>query len=402
MSLLPKDAAPDDPKLPPLALPDGTTLHSIKFTSDLFLNKTTAIWGSSNTGKTLIADNILYVLRKRIPSVIGFLGSPNATNGIQKHFPPGSFTNKLTFENFTAIAARMVDMAKVYDKVNNVPALKRFVEKYVSNTSYRQDLSDITYKMNRSINDVRAQYASVSDVESKIQKIKDLTTVEVRNILKRVIYKNRAEIIKYKESELSEEDTLILYYVYYVPNLLCMIDDMTSTIIKISKKKKEGEQFQEIFTQGRWWYFTLVILIHADNNITPEIKKGMFINIFTEATQVNHYFETKSLSFPKHVVKEALKFAEFLYNSWKTHYRCLVYIRGDPYPFRYYVGNQSISLNPFVMGSDNFKKLCHGLHQKKEVFGINNNPSLSSFKKTINSKKKINKPRPHEINPVRL
>lgn len=398
---LPRGARPDDPNLPPLTIA-GRTLHSIKFTPELFLNRTTAVFGPSNSGKSLIADNILYTLRKRIPTVVGYIGSPNDMNGVQKHFPKGSFTGKLTFENFSAIGARLKNMAGVYNKVNNVANLKRFIEKYVSNSSYRQDISDITYKMNRSINDIRAQYASVSGGEQKIQKIKDLTTNEVKNVYKSTIYRNREHIMNNYGTQLNDDELLILHYINYIPNMLCMIDDMTSKIISISKKKTQGEAFQDIFTQGRWWYLTLIMLLHADNSIPGEIKKGMFITIFTEASQVNHFFNSKALHFSKDMIKEATDIANDLYKSWNTHYRCLVYIREDPVPFRYYIGNESISLSPFIMGSDNFKKLCYELYKKDEVFGIDDNPSLDSFKKTLQIKQKTSKSRPHAISQVRL
>lgn len=398
---LPRGALEDDPRLPPISVA-GRTLHSVKFTTEMFLNKTTALWGSSNSGKSLMADNITYCLRKRFPSVVGFIGSPNTKNGIRKHFPPGSYTTHLEFDNFNKIAMRQKDMMSVYEKTINIDFLRAMTDKYIVDTSYRQDLANITYKMNRTINDIKAQYAGQSGGTGKINKVKELTTQEVIMVLKKTLHRHRDNIIRQYGERLTEDEMLVLEYIYYVPNLLIEIDDMTSKIISISKRKKEGEAFQDVFTQGRWWGLTLLLLLHADNNIPPSIKKGMFINIFTEASQVIHFFESKGLSYSKDVKKEATDIANDLYKNWKSHYRCLVYIREDPVPFRYYIADEAISLSSFTMGSDNFKKLCTKLAKRGQVFGIDNNSSLSGFKKLMKSKYSSSKPRPQSIQNIRL
>ncbi len=394
---LPKGSLADDPKLPPISVA-GRPLYSIKFSPEIFLNKTTTIWGSTNTGKTIIADNILYTLRNSIPVVVGYLGSTNEKNGMGKHFPKGSYTKSMTFESFNNLAFRMRSMADIYSKVNDINILLNMAYKYVPDITFRQDIADIKYKMNKCIDEIKANNIGTNGGEGKIQKIKERSTDEIKMVVRKAISKHKPHLVKYKLSEMSEDERLVVHFINYCPYVLCFIDDMTTKIITISKQKKQGEAFQDIFTQARWWYLTMLMILHAPNSIPPEIKKGIFINIFTESTQVNHFFTTKGVPYSKDLIKEALALSNELYNNWKSHYRCLVYIREDPCPFRYYVADESISVKSFTMGSESFKKLCEELYKKEVAVGLSDNPFLNSIKKAIKTETR----RPHSIAPVKL
>jgi len=112
---------------------------------------------------------------------------------------------------------------------------------------------------------------------------------------------------------------------------MLVTDDAASLI----KKWYKSEQMQKIFWTGRHYGITCVHCMQDDKTMTPELRKGNFVSVFTDANCAMSFFNAKANGFTKQVKTQAETIIGHLFADnnvpGSRNYKKLVYNRSDNY-----------------------------------------------------------------------
>ncbi len=119
---------------------------------------------------------------------------------------------------------------------------------------------------------------------------------------------------------LSKDEANSLRWMFTNPKIVLVFDDCTPELSAM----KSDQVIKKIFMQGRWAGVTALIAAHTDKMLDPEIKKGVFINIFSHPASVREYFERSSNNIDKETKKRAVDANREIF---ATKYQKFIYFR---------------------------------------------------------------------------
>jgi hypothetical protein len=310
-----------------------------------FYQKTSTLFGPSETGKSTILDNIMAALKPYIPVV--YVINPTgavAKSNLQFRVPKGLIKLDPTVEALSLLLERQDQAMRTYYCVNNVKSLKNLFIKcndYTSNELSKK----IVYKAFAMIKQLQKSNISFTEKTSQIEKVKEIRDKSLIHVYKNILRKYKLSLLSTigKPDGITKEDKFILKYLDFNPNILLVTDDAASLI----KQWCKSPEMQKIFWTGRHYGITCVHCMQDDKTMTPELRKGNFVSIFTDPGCAMSFFNAKANGFTKQVKKDAELIIEELFQGssipGNKNYKKIVYNRLDNYSkFQYFIANPNL------------------------------------------------------------
>lgn len=287
-----------------------------------FLDRSTVLFGESSTGKSVIICDILHSLKSHIDLAVVF--SPtDMQNGVYSAIIPKPLIHyKVTPLTVTTIWERQKKIAATYKKASNPEIIERLLRRIPNYSKFSTIRGEIKEKKKQSVGDVRENMGSdeAKKVEAEYDRLDALWA-------KKLISHYASTLSK---MNLSEEEKFTLKYIDLNPRIVIVFDDCTDQLKKINK----CPAIQELFYQGRHNYVTFIIGCHHDKTLDPELKKNIFVSVYTAKETASAYIERTSTSFDK-ATKARWHTAIGEAFSPTEKYQKLVWVRDDKKFFKW-------------------------------------------------------------------
>lgn len=344
-------------------------VYPVEKVADYYVNASTIIYGPSNSGKTKIINEIMYLCRNIIPNVI-VICNQNSQKNYNGKVPALCIKNDLTKENLISIWQRQADLKRVCNAADNLVNLRKLYNRCRS-SAIDSKLNTFEREYNQHV--ARIQNDSSLNVESQqtqLNRLCEFYEDGVRKIYKQQIAKNLA-ILYGMFDELCIEEKICLTYYDTNPKLMLIFDDVTEMFKKwMGYFKKEANPFHSIFFQGRHNDISIVIAAHDNKFILPELRKNARNAFFTHMAPL-----TVSLrDSPAHERRQIQTLAGAVFdveNEEKTgikKFQKYCYIREDTRPHRYTVASL---YGDFKVGCSQLWDLSKKLEGKKNDLSKN-------------------------------
>lgn len=337
-----------------------------------YLNRSTILFGASNSGKSTILLEILYLLRGDVPNIFVFAPTAEANNAFDGIVPAPLIYKTVDIEILTEIYNRQQGATKIYNTVNNLGALRELFKRVAGQSEMAAaEMADRNALeiMARKEGDAALGYA---ERRATIAEVKEVRDDYLKKLYKCVI---RAGKKRLRNMELGDTEKYILKYLDFNPNCVIVLDDCGA----ILKRFQKEEVVKKIIFQGRHSYINIILTLQDDLHLDSSIKKNSFVNIFTTSQCAAAYFNRGSNSFGKKERERAEKIVNFIFtaSSVKKDFKKLVYLRDEVDPFRYTVADV---YDGFRFGCPSLWRLCNRVTKNKKVCDFVNDPLLMSFK----------------------
>lgn len=336
-----------------------------------FLNKSTILFGASNSGKSTILIEILHLLKDYVPNIFVFAPTADSNNAFEGIVPAPLIYKNVEISILNAIYNRAQAATKIYNTVNNMDSLRKLFEKVATPKSI--EMARLAYERANNIIMRKQQDMGSSFIEKRtsISEIKETRDSFLKNLYKNTIRVNKKRL---KKLRVSEQELYIIRYLDFNPNCVIVLDDCGA----ILKKFQKEEVVRKIMFQGRHNFINIILTLQDDLNLDSSIKKNAFINIFTTSRCASAYFERGSNNFSKKEKEKAEKIINFIFApSTKKDFKKLVYIRDDMNPFRYTIADL---YDTFRFGSPSLWNMCNRICSNKNKCDFDNDPLLQAFK----------------------
>jgi hypothetical protein len=347
----------DKPTNKDLLLVDGSRLKWFAKDYKKFLNKTTLIYGRTQSGKSTIIDECLYLCKDYLAGAFVICQSSVTVTSSPYYgkIPDNCIKSDVTMEWLEMFMVVQKGRAAIYKTANDLANLKIVFDKVKTHTDGQMcnRINTSTEQFIQKINEnSKMDYAKKYDQikEMNIERDKHLTSL-YKTVIKR--YRNKLLSM----DGLSNEELCCINYIDFNPNVALILDDCAS---KLKKWAKESTTLRELFYNGRHSYVTQFISLQDDKEIDSELRKNAIVSIFTTHTAANANFTRASNSYSKSEKNYASLCTERVFNSIEgsggTNYKKLVYLSNtdDTNPFAYMIAD---IYKPFKVGSQSFWEL---------------------------------------------
>lgn len=328
-----------------LHLADRTKLRWLPKSFLHYLNKTTIIYGRTNSGKSTIIEEIMMLCKDYVPTVFVIAPTNSSNNAYTNKIPSQFILKDLDVDWLDKLLTRQKNSAGAYINANKIEMLKRLFDKVSDSTSQNLELS-IVKKADNSI-----IFIEESNMEFAYKKSQKAQILEDRDNMLRKLYKTTirfSKVVLEQDSSLNKPERAALSFLDFNPNIMLILDDCAS---KFKKLYKKSSAIKEIFYEGRHYFFTTIISSQDDKEIDSELRKNTTISIFTTSQAATSNFERLSNGYAKHERIRAKRCIDSVFKQDENdlkHFQKLVYIQSESDPFRYTIADM---YDEFRMGS---------------------------------------------------
>ncbi len=273
-----------------------------------YLDKTTSIYGEPGTGKTTILFDIMHKLKDHIPIVIVFSSSDmtNHTYG-DVVIPRGYVHSSVTAAYLqSSVINRQTDIMAKYVQTTDIDVLER-ISNYIPGHESRYD---IVTKLND-------QLAGVAEDERNM--IKDTMVKIYRTAISGAI--KNGELLP---SALSERENAVLAEIDLNPRIVLIFDDVTTDIERI----KTSTALKDIYFKSRHLHITVLMAVHKDDAVHGDIRRCVFVNIFTSIKAISNYLNKNTSGFTNNAEnKRMLEQAHTIFDNKTAPFQKLMMLR---------------------------------------------------------------------------
>jgi hypothetical protein len=371
-----------------LTTESGKTVPELCWHANLFLDRTTAIYGPSQTGKSFLVKTIMKTLQPLVDQIIVVSSTEPSNRSYEGYVDQPLIHYRLWLADpknprkddgpkgavrfLEAIWKRQEMMAAIYTRANRLQVLASLFSRLPRHERSKtmKAVSTINGKRVKVLNQVRRQYRDEPGrCEEKVKDVNEGFKKMLVLLYKKAITPHFTAL--WERSDLSEDELYTLQYLHFNPRLLLILDDCAAQFKTLFNK----EIFRSYFYQNRHSFITLVGCFQDDTDLATNLRKNAFVSLFTEGVVCNSNFTRPTNKFPKSVQQFA---AEAAAEIFKEKHRKFAFIREDPN--RQYIYHVTgFYSKPFRFGSTALHELCdrvrtEGVAMDKE------NPYYSKFK----------------------
>jgi hypothetical protein len=323
-----------------LILRDGSRLGWLEKKYELYLNKMTLLFGSSESGKSIVMDEIMWLLRPHVP-VCYVVAPTNDSNQAYTNKVPkmcikdGDDLKKLVtwLEDFVS---RQKDVTQIYNNANNMENLQNLFARVADD--YARSLEKLII---RKATDSIIFISSSNNLNFAQKKTQKASVEKDKDKMLKKIYKTsiRYHKLALEKCDLTKKERNALMFLDVNPRVLLVLDDCAS---KFKQLFKMTVALKEIFYEGRHFHISTIICSQDDKEIKSEFRKNSMVNIFTTAQAATAAFERASNSYPKHVRERSKLCIETVFKqdaAKAQHYQKLIYIQNLCDPFKYTIAD---------------------------------------------------------------
>ena len=364
----------------------GKSVPELHLTPNLFIDKTTVLYGPSKTGKTVIVKTIMKQLSVHIEQILLVAPTEPSNRSYDGFIDPSLIHYRMSLPNpedkkdnehksamrfLETVYMRQEMMAAIYTRANAPEALSSLYKRLQPSDrkSSDQHLASLERKRRRVIENLQKKFIDSPGVsEQKVKEVNDKFEKILVLVYKKFLTPNVHKL--WKKEDLSEDERYSLHYLHFNPRLLLIFDDCAAQLKPFFAK----EIFRKLFYQNRHSFISVIICCQDDTDLPTNLRKNAFISIFTEQIVCISNFERSSNKFPKMIREYIAEITPLVFNG----FRKLAYIREDDSHQHFY----HITCNyptPFIFGSNALFDLCKCVRSEGITMDIDN-PFYEKFK----------------------
>jgi hypothetical protein len=331
---------------------------------EIYLDKTTLIFGGSGSGKTKIIEEILFLIKDDVPNFIA-VADGNSKGVYTSKLPERCIKDNLTKAQLIGIWDRQSSITRCCNIANDIKWLESLYRKVADReTENKIKMYDLSYQ---SIS-YKIETSSILNFAQKKDQLAQL--IETNTKFKRDFYKSciRKKADFLKGHQLLDQEKIVLEYFDMNPKLTIILDDVSDKFQKWMGyfKRNETNPFDSIFFQGRHNNITLIFAAHDDKIVDTEFRKNARNVIFTASQTLISSMGRKGNGFSKQEIKKVEAITPIIFGtedgSGEKKYQKFCYVREDPFPFRYTIAN----IYPdFLLGSEYLRRLIDNMPKKE-------------------------------------
>lgn len=366
----------------------GAVIPRLRFRPEIFLDRTTVLYGGSGSGKSVCIKNIMKTLNGHIDRILVVSPTEPANNTYKGTVDKTLIHYELFLEDLDVKgknkddpikgAIRFLDriwklqemQASIYKRANDPNVLSSLFNKIPDSMQHAaiRVMEEYTRKRDKNISRIQRQYEHEDLKRTELVKgINESYGAAVDRLRKKYILKCAYHLLRLN---LTEDQKYAIQYLEFNPRLLLILDDCASGFKQLVK----NPTVRKLFYQGRWAFLTLMISCQDDTDLPPNLKKNAFVSIFTEPTVTSSMFNRASIS----ASKEHRSLVNNNVGEIFVNHRKFAYIREDPSKQHFYVINETPA-KPFRFGSQALHDLCDML-RCEETRMDEKNPYYKKFK----------------------
>lgn len=330
-----------------------TELDELEITADLFLNKTSILYGASCSGKSKFIEDILHKLRHLVKQIVVVCtseptnhtyGGTDSSPGI---VPKPLIHYKLTDEIIIKIWKRQEMLASMYSRANDPVILENLFNR-LGMRDVNRILARADAAKAEQVVTVTEQYVDKAVQKKKIAEIEEQFTEFKLLIYKRYIIANASTLSK---MELSIEERHALKYIGLNPNMVLILDDCSADFNNLQTKEAQTA-LSNMFFRGRHVFLTTIIALHDDTMLDVELRKNAFISIFTTKQSAFAYLDRRNNG-----LKSMQKKVTASFESTFVGFQKLAYIRQHEKFYRTTASDHAGE--PFTFGANSIINYCN-------------------------------------------
>lgn len=303
---------------------NGNKIPYLKKDLKYFYRKITLLYGETESGKSTIIQEALYLLRDKIPNVIIFAPTNDSNNLYTgKVHAPGIF-RKLSIEILEEINERQKKCMKIYSIANDMDTMRAIFLK-VADSRMRAIVESINKDAEQYLSSIIQNYSDPGLRHAEEKKIKDMRNNALRSAYKLCIANNKKQLMK--ESSLTEVQQIAVQFHDHCPDLLLVFDDCASFF----KEHQKETVIMDMFYQGRHDGLTSIFSFQGDKDIPPNLRRAAHTAIFTTPACAMAHFSTNSNGYDRQIKKRIDLAIDriFRQDGEMPTYRKLAYLRNE-------------------------------------------------------------------------
>ncbi len=336
---------------------DGGKIYFIEKKPEVYEGKIILLYGETDSGKSTILFEILYLLKDIISIPLVFCPTNYTDSDFDKMIPPVCIFNNVDVKKLEDIWYAQEDRTKKFKIANDLGVLKSLFDRMA--TQHDKDKGDqiISYAK-RAINDIEHNSGlSRGIIKSEKFHIEKKKKSSLIRLFKEYIKINKANLLK---MDLDDEEFIAINFLDMNPRIILIFDDCMST----AKLWGKTEVVKKLFYTGRKYFITQIYTLQDDHGIPPDLRKNSMISIFTSSNSANTYFGTTSNGITTRDKKNAHKIIDAIFREKRgspPHFQKLVYISNKADKFSCIIADE---YDDFRVGSSYVWRFTNKLPKK--------------------------------------
>jgi energy-coupling factor transporter ATP-binding protein EcfA2 len=275
----------------------GNKIPYLKKDLKFFYRKITLLYGETESGKTTIIQEILYLLKDKIPNVLIFAPTNDANNLYTgKVKSPGIF-KKLSIEILEEINERQKKCMKVYSIANDMETMKSIFLR-VADERMKAIVNGVNRDAARYLQMAVQNYSDPGLRHAEEKKIRDMQISALKSAYKLCINMHKKTLMK--DESLTDTQKIAVQFHDHCPDLLLVFDDCASFF----KEHHKEPIIVDMFYAGRWNGLTSIFSFQGDKDIPPNLRRSAHTAIFTTSQCAMAHFNTASNGYDKQLRKK--------------------------------------------------------------------------------------------------
>lgn len=344
---------------------DGFKIPYLKKDPKHFYRKIVSYYGETESGKSYLMQEHMYMLRKMIPNIVVFAPTNDSNNLYTGKVGKSGIFTKLSIEILEEIHERQKEAVKIYDMANNMDIMRSVFMK-IADDRTRAIVNSVIRDADRHLAFAAQRYNDPGIRKSEEIKIKGMRDNSLRKTYKLCIEANRKTLLN--DPTLTPDQYIAVFYYGFSPDLLLVFDDCASFF----SQHKNEKVIKDMFYEGRHNALTSLFAFQGTSNIPPDLRRASHVSIFTTQGSANAFVSCKDngIAADKTLKRRFERAASRIFRADTEGpcYRKLVYLRGNPEPIQTTLAD---SYEDFVMGGLWVRKFLGAIEPKSNTSGNN-------------------------------
>lgn len=276
------------------------------------VNRMIHVYGESGTGKSYIITHLMDVLCDHVPQIVVF--SPtNPQNHVYDacgRVPRVFIHTRVDANVLNDIWERQACMREVYDRANNIDVLHALFSRVQDRDALAAE-RQLREKFAETVAALRDTLPP-EIAKDRAREHEDSVNEALTRLYKAIINANADRL---RQQPLSDDERRALKFRLFMPRLLMIFDDCTEDL----RKGAGSDIMQKLFFKGRHLFITCIMACHHDKTFTPELKKQIFVSIYTAPEGFSTYVDRPSNGMDKQQRALAHAAKDMIFTSLNPH-----------------------------------------------------------------------------------
>lgn len=298
----------------------------------LLLKKNIVLYGANNSGKTTLLLDLLKIIAPYVPNVVAYAPTADSNNSLKDVVPDILINRKVELDHIKKVYKRQQDAAAAYNNANDPEILQSLFNRVAGGSHQRIEKTIIEIK-DAMLKKLQTHVTNIIERKKQAKKIESLAGDILISLYKKVVRMAKAALVK---MNLTDMERQAIKFIDFNPNMVMIFDDCASVF---TKKFQNDPMIKDLFYMYRHSYITIFFTFQDDLGLESFLRKNASMSFFTTQQCADAYFERGSNNFSKDMKWQAQTIGGAIFDPNQKglpDFSKLLYIRGDPDPFRFY------------------------------------------------------------------